>query len=462
MGQNGRPAEIVRRKNGKALSLRTNAEYIEDSAPTMKRSLSEDSSDDSALRSMARRKKNAPIKDTTKSCDVCQKTFTRPCDLTKHEKTHSRPWKCPHVTCNYHTKGWPTQKEMERHVNDKHDPNPPMYKCHYPNCPYVAKRESNCKQHMEKAHGYVYVRSKQNGKSGRQTSGEMSAQPTPQTPNLQTPASSVMDYRTPASGSTGASASPYDQQTFQGYQTPYSGGPSNSVTGSGDFALYPEDSEQYSMPPMANDEEGGRGLDDYNFDFNDFSAFEAELQNTDPGTYTAVNNNGENAFGSSPFTGHDTASNFDWNMGGGADYTAFNAQLATPASSAAQYSFQTHSRNPSLSVVSPLGPQQIPNLSPHGHGNIMLNGSDAVHMPADEGFAEFASNVRGSSSDFPLFDASQSAGNGTASLSSLATRNDQMFPPLNNQYLNDELWGSQTNMMLGDDFMNVDAMGNPQ
>ena len=42
-----------------------------------------------------------------------------------------------------------------------------MFRCHYHPCPYESKRESNCKQHMEKAHGWAYVRSKNNGKSGR-------------------------------------------------------------------------------------------------------------------------------------------------------------------------------------------------------------------------------------------------------------------------------------------------------
>ena len=157
-------------------------------------------------------------------------------------------------------------------------------------------------------------------------------------------------------------------------------------------------------------------------------------------------------------------SNLDWDMNGTNDYTAFNAQLATPASSSVHHSFQSHSRNPSLSVVSPLLPQQIPDLSPIGQGNLMLNGADAVHVPADEGFAEFASHVRGSANDFPLFDAGQSAGNVASSLSSLATRNDQMFPPLNSQYQHDESlpWASQNQMMFGDEFMNVDALGNPQ
>ncbi|PVH89242.1 hypothetical protein DL98DRAFT_647796 [Cadophora sp. DSE1049] len=94
----------------------------------------------------------------------CNKEFKRACDLTMHEKTHSRPWKCPDKSCKYHEIGWPTEKELDRHHRDKHDALQPVFKCHYKPCPYQSKRESNCKQHMEKAHGWTYVRSKNKGK----------------------------------------------------------------------------------------------------------------------------------------------------------------------------------------------------------------------------------------------------------------------------------------------------------
>lgn len=92
----------------------------------------------------------------------CEKRFKRLCDLTKHEKTHSRPWKCRVSTCKYHEYGLPTQAEMARHYNDKHLASPSMFKCLFKPCSYESKRESNCKQHMEKAHGWKYVRQKTN------------------------------------------------------------------------------------------------------------------------------------------------------------------------------------------------------------------------------------------------------------------------------------------------------------
>ncbi|KAF3934005.1 hypothetical protein ABW19_dt0210429 [Dactylella cylindrospora] len=93
---------------------------------------------------------------------ICGKKYNRPCDLKKHGKTHSRPHKCSEPTCLYHEKGFPTEKERDRHETDRHSESPQMWYCEFPPCPYKSKRESNCKQHMEKQHDYVYERSKHN------------------------------------------------------------------------------------------------------------------------------------------------------------------------------------------------------------------------------------------------------------------------------------------------------------
>lgn len=98
----------------------------------------------------------------TYSCPHCNKRFSRLCDLNKHANYHSRPYKCAFQDCKYLTLGWPTAKELERHVNDKHSSHPRTYPCRFPHCSYESKRESNCKQHMEKTHGWRYVRSKSN------------------------------------------------------------------------------------------------------------------------------------------------------------------------------------------------------------------------------------------------------------------------------------------------------------
>lgn len=93
-------------------------------------------------------------------CQHCGRQFPRLCDLNKHFKAHTRPFKCPVEACKYHLLGWPTEKELDRHRNDKHSMEPRTYSCQYPPCTYTSKRESNCKQHMEKTHGWQYVRSR--------------------------------------------------------------------------------------------------------------------------------------------------------------------------------------------------------------------------------------------------------------------------------------------------------------
>jgi hypothetical protein len=193
IAENGRPAELIRvKKDGTAISMATGKPVELDDTPIkIKRSLSEQREDEEEImRSMARRKKNAsPEELAPKKCREpgCNKEFKRPCDLTKHEKTHSRPWKCPLPTCKYHEFGWPTEKEMDRHVNDKHSDTPAMYECLFKPCPYKSKRESNCKQHMEKAHGWTYVRTKNNGKIKAPSKPGSSVQHTPPLANASTP-----------------------------------------------------------------------------------------------------------------------------------------------------------------------------------------------------------------------------------------------------------------------------------
>lgn len=186
LSHNGRPIELVREKDGKIIPLAAGSENA-----YRKRTLSEDDmDDDEVMRSMARRRKSEKPGDVLHMCRDCKKEFKRPCDLTKHEKTHSRPWKCSEEKCKYFELGWPTEKERDRHVNDKHSAAPAQYKCLYPPCTYASKRESNCKQHMEKAHGWEYVRSKSNGRKKSQAVSNSPA--TPLTPFLGTPQSAAL------------------------------------------------------------------------------------------------------------------------------------------------------------------------------------------------------------------------------------------------------------------------------
>lgn len=200
LGKNGQPAQLVREKHGKMIPLVSDAEQAA-SLAHLKRPLDADiEEDDDVYRSMARRRKSDRPGDVKHICSECRKTFERPCDLTKHEKTHSRPWKCPELKCKYHNAGWPTEKERDRHVNDKHTATPAQYKCLFHPCAYSSKRESNCKQHMEKAHGWTYVRSKANGKGPKKSTGSVSsmAPQTPLTPFVDTPSTShIQQLSTP-------------------------------------------------------------------------------------------------------------------------------------------------------------------------------------------------------------------------------------------------------------------------
>lgn len=190
LSHNGRPIELVRNKNGKTIPLADNADSIA-TGSSSKRALPDDDGldADEVTRSMARRRKSDKPGDVMHICRDCNKEFKRPCDLTKHEKTHSRPWKCTEEKCKYYELGWPTEKERERHINDKHSNAPALYTCRYPPCPYNSKRESNCKQHMEKAHGWEYVRSKSNGRKKSKPAGSDRSPPTPLTPFMGTPQS---------------------------------------------------------------------------------------------------------------------------------------------------------------------------------------------------------------------------------------------------------------------------------
>ncbi|KAK8254747.1 hypothetical protein HDK77DRAFT_369444 [Phyllosticta capitalensis] len=200
MSKDGQPIQLVREKNGQVIPLVSESEQAASLAHLKRPLEAEMEDDDDVYRSMARRRKSDRPGDVKHICSECRKTFDRPCDLTKHEKTHSRPWKCPEVKCKYHHTGWPTEKERDRHVNDKHTATPAQYKCLFHPCAYSSKRESNCKQHMEKAHGWTYVRSKANGKGAKKSTGSVSslAPQTPLTPFVDTPLSGpVQQLSTP-------------------------------------------------------------------------------------------------------------------------------------------------------------------------------------------------------------------------------------------------------------------------
>ncbi|KAI4099800.1 MAG: hypothetical protein L6R37_005792 [Teloschistes peruensis] len=414
LSQNGRPAELVRIRNGQSFSLRTgNAVDLASNMTGAKRAVDEDSDED-PLRSMARRRKNAQAAaKEAQQCRDCDKVFKRPCDLTKHEKTHSRPWKCDERGCKYHTYGWPTEKERDRHVNDKHSASPSMYKCQFRPCPYESKRESNCKQHMEKAHGWAYVRSKNNGKSKKTQTGK--TPPSPQT------TTAVFDPSSPEYGTASSSLN---------YGGAYSVPP--SVNGSEDSLSH----SALNSPFMNLDERFppfGAGFN-WNESYDGFAANgpspytpSSHRLSFDAGSMThapTIPSSFENSIAA-----HDAdplfTENFDWsNIDTTNDFTSLNIQLITPANSTETRPMDAFSRNHSI-CLDQVPIDQIPSLSPGAQGNVMFYSPYSQNAGSiDEGYDDFIGDVGKPAGDFNLFDSAH----GSSSIAS--TGNQLMFQDL--------------------------------
>ena len=389
ISQTGRPAELARFRDGQLISLRTGEPIdMDDESPRALNFATEADREEYEL-SMARRRKNAPEK-VAHRCNECDKEFKRPCDLTKHEKTHSRPWKCNEPSCKYSHYGWPTEKERDRHVNDKHSAAPAMFKCQYHPCPYESKRESNCKQHMEKAHGWAYVRSKNNGKVGKKTTKPSSkSPPTPQaTPGSHIFAESSSDFGDAWSPHARTHSRATSTATGSINESPYL--PVNDHPDLSFGGGYGWDQRQRLTP-----------VSPYAMPSHNPSIDSGSMNNA-----SAVPSFGTSAEETDPPLFNDT---FDWsNMDLDSDFTSMNIQLFTPATSIESRPLDTsfgNSRNPSVSLDHPI---KNPNLSPGAEGGAMLFSPYEHHAVADEGYHEFATTDVGKpAGDFALFDSSR-------------------------------------------------------
>ncbi|KAI9831899.1 MAG: hypothetical protein M1819_004621 [Sarea resinae] len=408
LSQNGRPAQLVRVKEGKTIPLggsqpmeqggssssNFSSESNLNSTQTMKRPFSDQFSDDDGVRrSMARRKKSSQLAspESPKVCGVCDKKFKRPCDLTKHAKTHSRPWKCTQSDCEYYHKGWPTEKERDRHVNDKHSAKPDMFKCHYTGCSYQSKRESNCKQHMEKSHGWNYIRSKSSKKA----------------PKVEI-AKSAMEAESPASSHVENATTPTTSATYSPFEP--MDGDASIFEGAIDPALVsadvcdapswlenldvPDNNRYVRTPPM------GSALTDSS---TASTSFETLL------------------------TPNDVDLNFpsaQWPIATqNQPFTNFNPQFPTPSQSAGTESFDTFPHDP-------LMPSHDTYLSNEHNLSINLQGNPMLYSPisangygGDECMEEPSEDYTRPSADFDLYPSGFSSGlDGTS--------NDSMFQDL--------------------------------
>jgi hypothetical protein len=376
LSETGQPAELVRWKNGQGVSLRTNERY--EVQPLIKRQRSNESLNDDAERSMARRKKNAEPRITELRCSdrSCDKIFNRKCDLAKHEKTHSRPFKCPEKTCKYHDQGLPTEKERERHVNDKHSANPRYYQCKY--CPFKTKRDSNCKQHMEKKHGWTYERVKGTSKSTR------TPQQTPQTPSMSTPSASDDWGNTSIYGSDGGS-------NFTPYTMPLDDFADNMQPPANPYhaSLFPTNPQPRGGPQIYDSPELDFNSSPYgpgcsasvagSMDLTSpYSHNQSYFDNSMPPQHTAGH-----GFNVTPLDPLHIDINYQ---------RAFPGGLPTLSS----HSLQPQSRNPSISDISPMvgGEEPFHAAPPNGHGvdHAMSNGYTTMEDLPNNDFALFGTS----------------------------------------------------------------------
>jgi hypothetical protein len=413
LSKNGRPAELVREKDGKVLPIADGADDVH-TGFSSKRALSDGETDDEGVqRSMARRRKSDKPGDVMHTCRDCKKEFKRPCDLTKHEKTHSRPWKCSEEKCKYFDLGWPTEKERDRHVNDKHSAAPPQYKCLYPPCTYASKRESNCKQHMEKAHGWEYVRSKSNGRKKAPTASTGRSPPTPLTPYLETPGSVLT---TPV--------------------TPFLASPALQNYGD-DFSYNP-----YGFGTPALSAQGFQ--DDYRRDST--TTTEGSVFTYSSGQSPVEPTSFDNAV-----TPEDTTINHNdiFNCGINTNFTTTFHQQPTPALSTGFDDFNslTFPLNTNVSAG-------LPHLSPGAQPDVTL--FSPQQMQIDEGFNEPMANFDRPIGDFTLFDTTQP---GNVNLNASV----DFFPDINNfgGQFDNSLYADPTMPSNFDDMMGG-AFGNPQ
>jgi hypothetical protein len=258
---------------------------------------------------------------------------------------------------------------MDRHHNDKHSAAPPLYECHFKPCPYRSKRESNCKQHMEKAHGWTYVRSKNNGKNRDKAASN--GLPTPMDSNIRTPSS------------IGGSEPTHDEENWE-IQDPYtSDGYGNNdlifpaYDPNLDHGMFPGNQIQIDYSPVS---------DHTGSSHSPFTANTLPGQENFPSNFENFENN-----------------RTDFSLFGDDDLYNAHAQLPTPS----PHIYQRAVGGFETSGV-PFAAEPVPHISPVGHGNAMLFTPNSM-QELDEGFDEFMdSNCQMGAADFQLFPSSNS------------------------------------------------------
>lgn len=264
---------------------------------------------------------------------------------------------------------------MDRHHNDKHSSAPALYECHFKPCPYRSKRESNCKQHMEKAHGWTYVRSKNNGKNRDKATATTTGLPTPVTTNIRTPSSEGNGMSTPEEDDD-IDMSAYDGSVYYGNQSDLT---------------FPEYNNEADIGGMFAPQQ-------LQIDYSPITEYTNPPSASDNSPYITNTLAGQDHFDANFSTFTNTGG--DFNLFEGEDLYSANVQLPTPSHEIFQQAlggFETSGL--------PFGADPVPHISPLGHGNTMLYTPTSLRE-VDEGFSEdfVPNNCLGN--DFQLFPSS--------------------------------------------------------
>lgn len=329
-------------------------------------------------------------------------------------------------------------------MNDRHSEKPTLYKCQFHKCPYASKRASNCKQHMEKSHGWVYVRSKNNGRNGSKRGS--SVQATPQTPSVSTPASKATDFASPIPG---PSPSPSAQNYNWPENPPFNFADPPAPAHGEDFPLFGE-----ASPYLMTD------VNSFPTSLN-LSAFQTQFEAGDPnGLIPALEMHrqsmnsmsipsadsvpdlmGPVSFDGSPLTGTESI-NFDLDWSNleyptNEDYTALAAQIPQGPSFEAMKGYSNDYDHLNLDHCAYDLSGRPSGLSPGAQGNAMLYSPDSCNV-GDTLSERYEYKLQAQAdNDFTLYHQSTSMGLGAQPMmqtpsdhSAHYSQPPQMFPSL--------------------------------
>lgn len=86
----------------------------------------------------------------------CDRSFHTARDFNKHMRKHTRPVKCPVLTCKHHEHGFPEQRDLSRHIMAQHSAmynSESIFKCE--TCTKEFTQQDNYRRHMRDKHGWA-------------------------------------------------------------------------------------------------------------------------------------------------------------------------------------------------------------------------------------------------------------------------------------------------------------------